>query len=49
MDGFGENVKKILLAGIGAVAATTEKSKDVYKRQVQNVLRRLFQCLERLR
>ena len=23
MDGFGENIKKVLLAGIGAVAITT--------------------------
>ena len=29
MDGFGENIKKVLLAGIGAVAITTEKSKDL--------------------
>ena len=29
MDGIGENIKKILLAGIGAVATTTEKSKAV--------------------
>ena len=29
MDSFGENVKKLLLAGIGAVAVTAEKSKDL--------------------
>lgn len=35
MDGFGENVKKILLAGIGAVAATTEKSKEILDEMVK--------------
>ncbi|WP_461812126.1 phasin family protein [Faecalimonas sp.] len=29
MDGFGENIKKLLLAGIGAVATTAEKSKEL--------------------
>lgn len=29
MEGFGEGIKKILLAGIGAVAVTAEKSKDL--------------------
>ena len=29
MDGLGETVKKVLLAGIGAVAVTAEKSKDL--------------------
>ena len=29
MDGLGDNLKKLLLAGIGAVAVTAEKSKDV--------------------
>ena len=29
MDGFGESIRKILLAGIGAVAVTGEKSKEV--------------------
>lgn len=29
MDGLGDNMKKIVLAGIGAVAVTAEKSKDV--------------------
>lgn len=29
MDGLGENIKKLLLAGIGAVAVTAEKSKEV--------------------
>lgn len=29
MDGLGENVKKLLLAGIGAAAVTAEKSKDI--------------------
>lgn len=29
MDGLGETVKKVLLAGVGAVAITAEKSKDL--------------------
>ena len=35
MDGFGENIKKVLLAGIGAVAITTEKSKDLLNEMVK--------------
>lgn len=35
MDGFGDNVKKLLLAGIGAVAVTAEKSKDVLEELVE--------------
>lgn len=35
MDGFGENIKKVLLAGIGAVAMTTEKSKDLLEEMVK--------------
>lgn len=35
MDGIGENVKKILLAGIGAVAVTTEKSKEILDEMVK--------------
>lgn len=35
MDGIGENIKKILLAGIGAVATTTEKSKDLLDEMVK--------------
>ena len=35
MDGFGENIKKVLLAGIGAVAITTEKSKDLMNEMVK--------------
>ena len=35
MDSFGENVKKLLLAGIGAVAVTAEKSKDLLDEMVQ--------------
>lgn len=35
MDGFGENIKKVLLAGIGAVAITTEKSKDLLNDMVK--------------
>ena len=34
MDSFGENVKKLLLAGIGAVAVTAEKSKDLLDEMV---------------
>ena len=29
MEGFGENVKKLLLAGIGGAATTAEKSKEL--------------------
>ena len=29
MDSLGDSLKKVLLAGIGAVATTAEKSKDV--------------------
>lgn len=29
MEGFGENVKKLLLAGVGAAATTVEKSKEI--------------------
>lgn len=29
MEGLGENVKKLLLAGVGAVATTVEKSKEI--------------------
>ena len=35
MDGLGENIKKVLLAGIGAVAITTEKSKDLLNEMVK--------------
>lgn len=35
MDGIGENVKKILLAGIGAVATTSEKSKEILDEMVK--------------
>lgn len=35
MDGIGENVKKILLAGIGAVATTAEKSKEILDEMVK--------------
>ena len=35
MDGFGENVRKLLLAGIGAVATTAEKSKDLLEELVE--------------
>ena len=35
MDSFGENVKKLLLAGIGAVAVTAEKSKDLLDEMVE--------------
>ena len=35
MDSFGENIKKLLLAGIGAVAVTAEKSKDLLDEMVE--------------
>ena len=35
MDGIGENIKKILLARIGAVATTTEKSKELLDEMVK--------------
>lgn len=35
MDGLGENVKKLLLAGIGAVAITAEKSADLLDEMVK--------------
>ena len=35
MEKFGETVKKLLLAGIGAVAVTAEKSKDLLDEMVE--------------
>lgn len=35
MEIFGDGMKKILLAGIGAVAVTTEKSKEVLDEMVK--------------
>lgn len=35
MEGLGDNLKKLLLAGIGAVAVTAEKSKDVLDELVE--------------
>lgn len=35
MDGLGENVKKILLAGIGAAAMTAEKSLELLDEMVK--------------
>lgn len=35
MEGFGENVKKLLLAGIGVAATTAEKSKEVLDEMVE--------------
>ena len=29
MEGLGENVKKLLLVGVGAAATTVEKSKEI--------------------
>lgn len=29
MDNLGENLKKVMLAGVGALATTAEKSKDI--------------------
>lgn len=35
MEGFGENMKKVLLAGIGVVAVTAEKSKELLDEMVK--------------
>lgn len=35
MEKFSDNIKKILLAGIGAVAVTAEKSKDLLDEMVE--------------
>ena len=35
MNNFNEDLKKVLLAGIGAVAVTAEKSKDVIEQLVR--------------
>lgn len=35
MDKFSDNLKKIFLAGIGAVAVTAEKSKDLLEEMVE--------------
>lgn len=35
MSNFNEDLKKVLLAGIGAVAVTAEKSKEVVERLVK--------------
>ena len=35
MEKFGENMKKVLLAGIGAVAVTGEKSKELLDEMVK--------------
>ena len=35
MSNFNEDLKKVLLAGIGAVAATAEKSKEVVEQLVK--------------
>lgn len=35
MEGFGENVKKLLLAGIGVAATTAEKSKEILDDMVE--------------
>lgn len=35
MERFGENIKKLLLAGIGAVATTAEKSKELLDDMVE--------------
>lgn len=35
MDKFSDNLKKIFLAGIGAVAVTAEKSKDLLDEMVE--------------
>ena len=35
MDGLGENLKKVMLAGVGAVAVTAEKSKELLDEMVK--------------
>lgn len=35
MDHLGENLKKVLLAGIGTVAVTAEKSKEILEEMVK--------------
>lgn len=35
MDKFSDNIKKVILAGIGAVATTAEKSKDLLDEMVE--------------
>lgn len=35
MEKFSENIKKVILAGIGAVAVTAEKSKDLLDEMVE--------------
>lgn len=35
MDNFSESIKKILLAGVGAVAVTAEKSKELLDEMVE--------------
>ena len=35
MENFGDNIKKVILAGIGAVAVTGEKSKELLDEMVK--------------
>lgn len=35
MENFSDNIKKVILAGIGAVATTAEKSKDLLDEMVE--------------
>lgn len=35
MDGLGENLKKVMLAGVGAVAVTAEKPKELLDEMVK--------------
>ena len=35
MDGLGENLKKVMLAGVGTVAVTAEKSKELLDEMVK--------------
>ena len=35
MEKFSDNIKKVILAGIGAVAVTAEKSKDLLEERVE--------------
>ena len=45
MEKLGENVKKLLLAGIGAAAVTAEKSKELLDEMVKNCLLYTSRCV----
>ena len=41
MDGLGENLKKVMLAGVGAVAVTAEKSKELLDEMVKEAIAKM--------